>query len=213
MVNSHTQVYIINEMMHKELRFIRQALWEGPKISFEAPIAFIIPRTPSVSLFGDSSLTSCGGYSIDLCFWWFIPFPDEIDAKTLLHLKNDSEQNFISINVLGYVTVILSYCGALTTYLEYEIKDPHPMVLWVTDNVSAKNWTTHTCKKSIIGCALARFFCGLMIGSHLGINAKWISTTTNKIADKISRLKKSHTLTTSFLVMTSLLISNRTMRT
>jgi hypothetical protein len=59
------------------------------------------------------------------------------------------------------------------------------MVLCITDNISAKNWTTHTCKKSIIGCALACCFCGLMIGSQVGINAKGISTTTNKIANKI----------------------------
>ena len=31
-----------------------------------------------------------------------------------------------------------------------------------------------------------------MIGSQVGINAKWISTTENKIADNISRLKKSN---------------------
>ncbi len=51
----------------------------------------------------------------------------------------------------------------------------------------------HTSKKSIIGRALARFFCKLMIGSCVGINAKWVATKTNKIADVISRLKKSHT--------------------
>ena len=69
------------------------------------------------------------------------------------------------------------------------------VVLCVTDNVSAKNWTMHTSKKSIIWRALARFFCGLMIGSDVGINAKWIATETNKIADAISRLKKTHTST------------------
>ncbi len=84
----------------------------------------------------------------------------------------------------------------LTTYLEDgHREDPHPVVLCVTDNVSAKNWTMHTSKKSIIGCALVRFFCGLMIGSEVGINAKWIAIETNKIADAISRLKKSHTST------------------
>jgi hypothetical protein len=65
------------------------------------------------------------------------------------------------------------------------------VVLCVTDNISAKNWTTHTCKKSIIGQALARFFCGLLIGSNVGLNATWISTVTNTIADEISRIKKS----------------------
>jgi hypothetical protein len=145
MVNSHLQVYIINETMHKELQFIWQALQEGSKIFFKTPIAFIIPRTPSASLFGDSSLTSCGGYSIDFCFWWFIPFPDKIVAKTLLHLKNDSEQNFVLINILEYVTVILNYCGMLTALEHGPIEDPHPVVLCTTDNISAKNWTTHTC--------------------------------------------------------------------
>ena len=58
----------------------------------------------------------------------------------------------------------------------------------------------HTCKKSIVGRALARFFCGLLIGSEVGINAKWISTEANKIADDISRLKKSLTSTTSSFV-------------
>jgi hypothetical protein len=190
MVNSHSQVYIINETMRKELKFIQQALHWNSKIPFDVPIAFIIPRTPTASLFRDSSLLSCGGYSIELWFWWFIPFPDEIVARTLLHLKNDLSQNFVSINVLEYVTIIINYCGALMVYLEDGLEeDPHPVVLCVTDYVSAKNWTMHTSKKSIIGCALARFFCGLMIGSDVGINAKWVVTKTNKIADAILRLK------------------------
>ncbi len=115
-------------------------------------------------------------------------------AQTLLHLKNNASQNFVSINILEYVTIIINYCGALRAYLEdgHE-EDPHPVVLCVTNNVSAKNWTMHTSKKSIIGRALARFFCGLMIGLDVGINAKWIATKTNKIADAILRLKKSHT--------------------
>jgi hypothetical protein len=61
----------------------------------------------------------------------------------------------------------------------------------MTDNISAKNLMKHTCKMSIIGQALARFFCGLLIGSGVGINATWISTIKNKIADEISRIKKS----------------------
>ncbi len=76
---------------------------------------------------------------------------------------------------------------------------PHPVVLCDTDNISAKKWTMHTCNKSIIGHTLARFFCELLIGLEVRINAKWISTKANKIADVILRLKKTHTSTTSFL--------------
>ena len=118
----------------------------------------------------------------------------------------------ISINCLEYVTIIISYCTAITTLLDSDITDdPHPVVLCVTDNVSAKIWTIHTCKKSIIGRALARFFCGLLIGSNVGINSKWISIAANKIADNISRIKN---LTLQLLLL-SITISpnfNRTMQ-
>ena len=68
--------------------------------------------------------------------------------------------------------------------------DPYPVVLNITDNMSALNWTVHTSKKSLVGRLLASFFCGLLIGSPLGINSKWISTDENEVPDKISRIKK-----------------------
>ena len=178
--------------MQAEIEFMRQALRENSWAKFEVPIAFIIPRTPSAFLFGDSSLRACGGYSTTLRTWWYLSFPDFIIKRTLLHLKNNKDEMFISINCLEYVTIIINYCTGITAISESDIiDDPHPVVLCVTDNISAKNWTTHTCKKSIIGRALARFFCGLLIGSGVGINATWISTTKNKTADDISRIKKS----------------------
>ncbi len=83
-------------------------------------------------------------------------------------------------------------------YLEDGFTDnPHPVMLCITDNISTKTLTIHTCKKSIIGHNLAHFFCKLLIGLDVGINAKWISTMASKIADKISRLKKTHTSTAS----------------
>jgi len=85
---------------------------------------------------------------------------------------------------LELVTIILNYCAALMAFHEdSNIDNPYPVVLCVTDNISAKNWTMHTSKKSIIGRALVRFFFGLLIGSRVGIFAKWISTLHNKIAD------------------------------
>jgi hypothetical protein len=193
MVNSHKQVYLINRTMQAEIDFIRQALTEGSGIPFEVPIAFIIPRTPAASLFGDSSLLACGGYSTALQVWWYISFPDEIIQQTLLHLSNNQRDTFISINCLN-VTIIINYCMAITALLKTQVNNnPHPVVLCVTDNISAKNWMLHTSKIPIIGCALARFFCGLLISLDVGINAKWISTAANKIADKISRIKKSNT--------------------
>ncbi len=180
--------------MRAELDYIRQALNNDSGIAFEAPIAFIIPRTPTATLFGDSLLQACSGYSTTLRIWWYISFPDKIIQQMLLHLSDNKSETFISINCLEYVTIIVNYCAAITALLERQVtNDPHPVMLCVTDNISAKNWTLHTSKKSIIGRALARFFCGLLIGSDVGINAKWISTAANKVADEISRIKKSIT--------------------
>jgi hypothetical protein len=41
-----------------------------------------------------------------------------------------------------------------------------------------------------IGRELGRFFCGVLMDSKLGINAKWLSTIANVVADDISRLKQ-----------------------
>jgi hypothetical protein len=162
-------------------------------IKFETAIGHLIPCTPTASTIGDSSLLACGGYSIKLKFWWHLSFPKEIVERTLLHLKDSKDERFISINCLEYFTIIMNYCASLLVFKTRKINnDPHPVVLCVMDNTSALNWTLHTSKKSIIGRALARFFCGLLIGSNVGVNAKWISTIKNVIADKILRFKTTN---------------------
>ncbi len=193
-VNWHYQLYPMNQTMREELSFIASILNPDSGIKFETPISHLIPRTPTASIIGNSSLLMCGGYSVTLKFWWHLTFPKEIVERTLLHLKDNSDKNFISINCLEYVTIIIDYCAALTSLASNKFNDdPHPVVLCITDNTSALNWTLHTSKQLAIGWALARFFCGLLIGSDVGINAKWISTIKNVIADKILRLKATHT--------------------
>jgi hypothetical protein len=118
--------------------------------------------------------------------------------RTLLHKKDNSNGHLISINVLKFVTIIINYCALLHVVTTTSAtNDPHPVLLNMTDNVSALSWTTSGCRKSMIGRRLARFFCSLLIGSPLGINSKWISTNNNKIPDDISCIKmqsllKSH---------------------
>jgi hypothetical protein len=126
-----------------------------------------------------------------LGFWWHIPFPKAVKQRTLLHKQNNKDGLLILINVLEFVTVIINYCATLhivTTTLA--TNDPYPVLLNVTNNASALNWTTGACKKSKVGHLLACFFCSLMINSPLRINSKWISTDDNKIAGDISCIKK-----------------------
>ncbi len=129
---------------------------------------------------------------LDLKFWWHIDFPIKIVERTLLHIPDESDACFISINCLEFFTIIINYCAAKVYFAtESNESNPYPVVLCITNNTSAKKWTTHTRKKSLASRALARIFCGLLIGSNLGINATWISTKDNELAGKISRLKKA----------------------
>jgi hypothetical protein len=179
--------------MRDELNFIKKALSQGSGIKFETAIGHLIPCMPTASIVGDSSLKACRAYSIKLKFWRHLSFPKEIVERTLLYLKNNKDDCFILINCLEYFIIIMNYCASLLVFETWKItNNPHPVVLCVTDNTSALNWTLHTSKKSIISSALARFFCGLLIGSNVGVNAKWISTIENVIADKISRFKTTN---------------------
>jgi hypothetical protein len=151
-VNWHYQLYPMNQTMREELSFIASILNPDSGIKFETPISHLIPRTPTASIIGNSSLLMCGGYSVTLKFWWHLTFPKEIVERTLLHLKDNSDKNFISINCLEYVTIIIDYCAALTSLASNKFNDdPHPVVLCITDNTSALNWTLHTSKQLAIG--------------------------------------------------------------
>jgi hypothetical protein len=137
--------------MRSKLIFLSDALTPNLGINFETPTAHLIPRVPTASIIGNSSLVACKGYSITLKFWWHLTLPKEIVECTLLHLKNNTNKRFISINCLEYVTIILNYCVALVTLGTQKVNnDPYPVILCITDNTSALNWTLHTIKKSII---------------------------------------------------------------
>jgi hypothetical protein len=176
--------------MRQEIDFFREKLLPTSEICWESPIAHIIPRIPTFTTFGDSCLEGAGGYSLSLGFWWHLPFPEEVKLRTLLHKRDNADGLLISINVLEFVTVIINYCAALHTVLtKKSMSDPYPVLLNVTDNLSALSWTTGACRKSRIDHLLARFFCSLLINSPLGINSQWISTLHNAIANDISRAK------------------------
>jgi hypothetical protein len=179
--------------MQDKLNFLSQALLPESGIRFKTSIAHLIWIIPTASIIGINSLMACGGYSITRKFWWHLSFPKEIVKRTLLHLKDNSDETFILINCLEYVTIITNYCESLVAFASQKVTDnPHLVVLCITDNTSALIWTLHTSKKSIIRRALARFFCGLLIGLNIRVNAKWISKLENVITDKISRLKSSN---------------------
>ena len=107
-------------------------------------------------------------------------------------MKNNRTGKFVSINVLEFVTIVINYCAALTALQEDGCEDPYPVILIWADNTSSVRWTNHGCRESLIGRALARFFCVLFMNSKLGINAKWLKGELNELDDAISRIKKTN---------------------
>ena len=195
LVHRSRHTYGIFDLLREDIEFFRHALHTDSGIPWSSPLAHVVFRTPIGIPFGDACLTGCGGYCTELKFWWHIELPPDIVNRTLRYLANDSANNLISINALEFVTVILSYCAALSVIAENDLlaDDPFPVILCMTDNTSALNWINHRCKGSMLGRALGRLFVGLIMDSPLGINAAWLNTHDNEIADGISRFKTQST--------------------
>jgi hypothetical protein len=85
--------------------------------------------------------------------------------------------------------VVINFAAAIyACFVDGISLDAFPLLANDCDNTSACSWINFGCKTSLCGRALGRLFVGLLMGTKLGIQAEWISTTMNKIADEISRL-------------------------
>ena len=186
----------MNATLREEIEILRSWLNPDSGINWESPMGHLFHRTPFAKSVGDSSCEGGGGFSIKLKFWWHLLWPQKVYRRTKVFVENNSKGKLISINVLEFVSVVVNYCVSLTALLlDTPTDDPHPVLLNEADNTSSIRWCNHSCKSSLAGRALGRFFCMLLVDSPLGINSKWISTEENEIADAISRLKAVHKLT------------------
>ncbi len=67
----------------------------------------------------------------------------------------------------------------------------HPFLLNFCDNTAACAWVNDRCKHSLIDRRLGRLFVSLLMSTKIGIQAEWIATKDNFIADEILRLRKA----------------------
>ena len=68
MIIRYNHNYRVNPTMCNELNFLLRTLLKDSGIIFETLIAHLIPRIPTASIVGDSSLSADGEYSITLKF-------------------------------------------------------------------------------------------------------------------------------------------------
>jgi len=159
----------------------------------QRPIGHMVRRVPSGTGYSDSCLNAAGGFSIDMKFWWYIEWPDAIQKRTLRFIKNNKNNQLISINVLEYAALILNFV-ATTHYFRYshhDASDPYPTSLLYADNSTCEAWgKLKQCKTSMTGRNLGRLQCALMINNHVGLTIDHVTTKQNEIADRISRIKR-----------------------
>ena len=95
----------------------------------------------------------------------------------------------VSINVLELTCVIVNMAASIfACHHDGVDMSSYPVLLNWCDNTAACAWVSYRCKESLIGRRLARLLIGLIMGTSLGIQAEWISTFDNVIADDVSRL-------------------------
>ena len=183
------QTYRIPFSLAAEIAFI-QSIMADSNFALCTPIGHIVSRDFTYSMFADSCKLSGGGWCTDLSFWWYLEYPQEVIRKA--QLKNNKHGDYISINALEMMCVIINYAAAIYICHLDGIDVSHaPTILNWCDNTSAVSWVNTRCKDSLAGRALGRLFCGLLMGSTIGLCTDWISTTQNVIADDISRVKQS----------------------
>ena len=180
------QKYRMNDTLLAEIAMIRNILrdWSIPLVT---PIAHIVPRDPGFRAAADACKRAGGGWSTSLRFWWHIEWLVEVQRRA--RLPNNKTKELISINVLEMVCVIINLAAAIhVCWLDGIDLSAFPLLANDCDNKTACSWVNSHCKTSLIGRELGRLFIGLLMGTKLGIQAEWLSSLENKIADEISRL-------------------------
>ena len=181
--------YRIPASLREELDFIT-ALLSDKDVQLATHIGHIVPRDHDWAQAADSCKTGGGGWSTGLKFWWHLHYPEEVVRRA--YLPNNKSGKLISINVLEMVCIILNFAAAICVCAFDKIDlSTHPVLLNFCDNTSACSWVNKFCKHSMIGRRLGRMFVGLLMSTKLAVQAEWISTTENEIADEISRLKRN----------------------
>jgi len=189
-IHSCPKKHWINRTLREELHIILAAL-KCRRLGLRTPIAHLVRRDPSAIAWSDSCLYAAGGFSIAMKFWWYIEWPEEIRKHTLIYVRNNKDGTLISINVLEYAAILVNYAAAYHFYHNNpDPSDPFPMVLFYADNAASESWTEKACNSSLIGRALSRLQCAMMMNNNVGVHTAHITTIKNVIADRISRIKR-----------------------
>ena len=193
----------IDKPMRADLKALTEILSNTERFSLETPISHIIDREPDFTTYGDACLSAAGGFAENL-FWWHVEWPDKVKSLTIKNLfisrKCKDTSKLVSINILEFAVEIINY-SAISLWLSLNkesCKNPYPVLLNWTDNMSSKFWIKKVASKSKKGRALQRLLCAIMINNPLGLSTEYIPGEDNVLADTISRIYSSSSNDKSF---------------
>lgn len=182
----------ISHALRKELEFLIYLFKHRNTLGFSSPIAHIVDKDPDYYVAGDACLEGAGGFSFDLAFWWYLRWPHWVRNKTLKHFTKTFQTldgSFLSINLLEYITIIISYAAVIHSLQPSHLSSiPHPTINIVSDNTAAVAWSRRAASSTAQGKSLALLLSTFMMHhQHIGLHSSFIPGSQNVIADAISR--------------------------
>jgi hypothetical protein len=179
---------------------LKERLLSLPQCPTACPIAYLIPRVPIGTTCSDSSLTVAGGHCPEAKFWWYLEWPDPIQARTLRRIKTRHDPALVSINSLEYAAQLITVMGCQLHHLKTrELRgDPHPVYLLECGNTAGESWLAKGCSSSAIGRDLAPLQAALLLDQGIDFRFGRVDTTSNVIADGISRVSSKSSLSHEF---------------
>jgi hypothetical protein len=199
LIHGATTLHHIGTDLRRDLRLIERTL-SSPYCPKACPISYLIPRVPIGTARSDSSLTAAGGYCPEAQFWWYLEWPQPIQARTLRHTKARRDPSLVSINSLEYAAQLITMMGCHLSHLENKDlrDDPHPVYLLECDNTASESWLAKGCTSSATGRDLARLQSVLLLDQGVGYRFGRVDTKSNVIADGISRISSESSLSHEF---------------
>ena len=80
--------------------------------------------------------------------------------------------------------MIINYVAAYHFYKHNpDQTDPFPLVRLFGDNTTAESWMSKACTSSLIGRALGRVLCALMIDNPVGTDVDHVTSEENEVSD------------------------------
>ena len=124
MVWHYPKRYHMLPSLVQEIKLLIIVLSKPKLYKWETPIAHLVRREPDFKAWGDSCLYAAGGFCLDLKFWWQLDWPEEIYSKTLKFVRNNKKGELISINLLEYATILITYAACTVAFEEIKNFSP-----------------------------------------------------------------------------------------